>query len=190
MAVSEAAPAATLVDGFELLIPPGEQVLWTGTPDAGVWLRRSWFLRAIWLWVGAVLLVQLVRQGASMPGQQLVWLGLIGAFGTLCVVLTDLWICRTTRYLITDRRIAMRIGLALPGTANIPLERLDAAAVRRFGDGSGDIALRPEGPIGVGFFVLWPHTRAWRVSHPEPTLRALSNVDEVASLLRTVTGRS
>lgn len=181
---SGSATAATLVNGFDLLLRPGESVLWTGAPDLRTWLRRSWTLKALWVWIGAILLVSLLTGGAGASGPQLAWMGVVALVGTASIVLTDLWICRTTRYLITDRRVAMRMGLALPGTANIPLDALDGASVRRFGDGSGDIALKPDGPLGVGYFILWPHTRPWRVNHPEPTLRALPNVEEVAELLR------
>lgn len=176
------------VDGFERILPEGETVLWTGAPDAMTWLRRSWALRGVWLWVGAVALFSAVQRGGIVV-PELTWIFLVGVVGTLFVAGAVLWTTRATRYLVTDRRVAMAIGLALPGEANIPLIDLENAAVRRYGDGSGDIALRPKRPVGAGYLILWPHVRPWRIGHPEPTLRALSDVDAVASALKSAVDR-
>lgn len=170
--------------GFELRLPQGERVLWSGSPDAWAWLRRSWLLRALWLWVGGIALFGVIRSGPTAP--VLVWMTAIGLTGTAFLVGLAIWQARATRYLITDRRVALRIGLALPGEANIPLTHLAGASVRRFADGSGDIAIRPSGPLGIGYFILWPHARPWRINHPEPLLRALPDVDAAARALRSV----
>ena len=174
--------------GFDLLLPPGETVLWKGGPSLGAWLKRSWAIRAIWLWVGVAAVGLALWSSGGAGRQEVAWLVLVGAFGSLCVVAVDAWICRSTRYLITDRRIAMRFGLALPGTANIPLEDLRGASIRRFDDGSGDIAVEPQNPLGVGFSVLWPHVRPWRLSRPEPSLRFVPDVDRVGRILRGAAG--
>jgi hypothetical protein len=31
--------------------------------------------------------------------------------------------------------------------------------------------------------MLWPHVRAWHLSHPEPSLRCVADADQVAVLL-------
>lgn len=139
-------------------------------------------MRAVWLWViAAAVLLALDGSGVSRP--ELAWLGVIGVAGTAFVVGVVVWTCRVTRYVITDRRVAMAIGLALQGEANIPFPRLRNAAVRRFDDGTGDIALQPDGSLGVGYAILWPHVRPWKLARPEPTLRAVPDVDQVATTL-------
>lgn len=50
-------------------------------------------------------------------------------------------------------------------------------------DGTGDIALQLMPPHRVSWLGLWPHTRSWRVSKPEPTLRAVAEPDRVAQIL-------
>ncbi len=173
---------ATAVDGFDQLLPGGERVLWVGAPDPWRWLKRSLALRAVWLWLGGIALFGVATGSAGVP--VFVWLGVVGAIGTAFVVVGIVWTSRATRYLITDRRVALRIGLALPGEVNLPLGAIENAAVRRFGDGSGDIAITPSAPLGVGYAVLWPHARPWRLSRPEPLLRSIEGVDDVAAVLR------
>ncbi|MDX1646405.1 MAG: photosynthetic complex putative assembly protein PuhB [Longimicrobiales bacterium] len=172
------------VEGFEQMLPDGERVLWSGASDSMPWLRRSLALRAIGLWVGALTVLSFVRRGGILV-PELSWIVTVGIPSSLFVAGFVLWTSRSTRYLIADRRVAMAIGLTLPGEANIPLTQLQDAAVRRYGDGSGDIALLTRDPGGVGYLVLWPHVRAWRLGRPEPTLRALPDLDAAGQALRS-----
>eukprot|EP01031_Cornospumella_fuschlensis_P046494 gene46494-56932_t len=45
-------------------------------------------------------------------------------------------------YTITNRRVVLRVGVALPMTMNIPLGKIANAALKTYRDGSGDIPLR------------------------------------------------
>ncbi|MFZ8970007.1 MAG: PH domain-containing protein, partial [Paracoccaceae bacterium] len=38
-------------------------------------------------------------------------------------------------------------------------------------------------PRKFSFFVLWPHSRPWKFTHPEPALRSIDNAKEVALIL-------
>ena len=49
--------------------------------------------------------------------------------------------------------------------------------------GSGNIALQTKGDSKFSYLVLWPHIRSWKISKPEPTLRALPDVQSVAQIL-------
>lgn len=77
----------------------------------------------------------------------------------------------------------MRIGIALPMTLNLPFSRIEGAALHVFADGSGDIPLRLGKGTRIAYLHLWPHARPWRVSEPQPMMRALANPSEVAALL-------
>ncbi len=52
----------------------------------------------------------------------------------------------TTVYTITDRRVAMRIGIALTLTLNLPFKSVAAAQFKASSFGTGDIALALSGP--------------------------------------------
>ena len=90
---------------------------------------------------------------------------------------------RTTVYTITNRRVVMRIGIALPVTFNLPYTQIDGAALRPYEDGTGDIPLQLRDGTRLAYFVLWPHARPWRFSRPEPMLRAVPNAAATAQLL-------
>jgi hypothetical protein len=51
-------------------------------------------------------------------------------------------------------------------------------------NGFGDITLALKGADRIGWVHLWPSVRPWRITKPEPTLRAVPDVQTVAAQLR------
>jgi hypothetical protein len=90
---------------------------------------------------------------------------------------------RSTIYTVTNRRVLMRFGIALPITLNIPLRVVDSVSFAKHRDSTGDIAIRAGGSDRVAYLILWPHARPWRVNRPEPMLRSLAKPEEVARVL-------
>ena len=176
------------VQGLPGRLPEGERVLWQGRPDARVVMRRVFHLRllaayfaAILLWSAAGSLGRGVAAGdvalsaLRFAALAAVPLGLLGLYA---------WgIGRTTLYTVTNRRVAIRFGVALPMTVNLPFARIDGAGFRPARDGSGDIALQLTAGDKVAYLVLWPHARPWRLARPEPMLRALPDAAAVAQVL-------
>lgn len=95
---------------------------------------------------------------------------------------------RTTIYTITDRRVVLRTGVALPMTFNLPFTQIDSAALRQHADGTGDIPLKLVGDTRLAFAHLWPSVRAWRVNAPEPMLRAVADAQDIAKILGAALG--
>jgi hypothetical protein len=175
------------IPGIDEPLPEGEHLLWSGSPSIGVHLRRSPLLpvAGAWLLIAAVLPLVLGSGGPGPTAAHLAWVGVI----TL-VLLTTGWgfawlVARTTSYAVTDRRIVLRIGIALPAVLNLPIDSLQGAEARVNADGSGDIYLSLA-PVGEqpGYALLWPHARPWRWGRPEPAIRWLDDVDTASQALR------
>ncbi len=165
--------------------PAGEQVLWQGAPDWRSLARRAFHLRkmalyfaALWTWS---VLASLPVSGESALaagrnlGLALVALGLVALFAWLTA--------RTTAYTLTDQRLVIRFGIALPVTINLPFRLVDGAAVRTSADGTGDLTLTLRPTQKIAYLLLWPHARPWRVARSEPSLRAIPDAARVAQLL-------
>ena len=90
---------------------------------------------------------------------------------------------RVTIYTITSRRVLIRFGIALQVTMNVPFAEVLGADVKEGAGGIGDIPLQVVSTRRVGYAVLWPHVRPWRVARPEPMLRAVPDVERVAGIL-------
>ena len=90
---------------------------------------------------------------------------------------------RTTVYTITNRRVVMRFGAALPKAFNLPFAIIQGAALKPLSGGAGDLALTLKAPNKIAFLHLWPHVRPWRVASPQPTFRATPDAEAVAAIL-------
>lgn len=164
-------------------LPPGEAILWQGTPDAWVFARSA--LSARWIGGYFALLVGWALVGGTPMGALLT-----AGFGVLAMALVygfALLVARTTVYTITNRRVVLRVGAALSKCINLPLVKLGGADLRTLGAGYGDIALSIDGPMMLGYAMLWPHARPFRLAKPQPMLRALPNAAEAASILAKAT---
>lgn len=176
------------VPGLPAPLPPGEALLWQGAPCFSGLARRALHLRwlsiyflALALWRGTALWAD----GAS-PVVVLQGMAMVLALGTIPLALLILYgwaSARSTVYTVTSRRVVIRTGVALPMTVNIPFAVIGGAAVAQHADGTGDIALQVTPPHRVSWLGLWPHTRSWHVSKPQPTLRAVAEPAMVAQIL-------
>lgn len=180
-------------DGLPGPLPAGEVVLWQGRPRAAAIARRA--LHERWA-LGYFLAVCLYTLGmglaegrsAKAVATSLAILGL-GALAILVLARGFAYLIeRTTRYTITNRRVVMRIGVALPLTLNVPFAIIAAAGVRVDPDGTGDIPLTLGGNGRISYLHLWPHARPWRIRRPEPMLRGIPEAGEVAALLARAIG--
>jgi hypothetical protein len=176
------------VHGLPALLPQGEQVLWQGGPVFGGLARRGFHV----VGVGAYFLALALWRGygALSAGEPLGAAALSFALplipGALAVGVLSLlaWLyARDTVYTITSSRVVVRTGLAITASVNIPFARVQGAALRRHGDGSGDLTLQLDPSNRVSWVLLWPNVRPWKLRQPEPMLRNLDDAEAVARIL-------
>lgn len=166
------------VRGLPGHLPPGERILWQGTPDPLALAWSAYHARGVAIYFALLTAVALglaVAHGSGFTGALVT-----AALGTAAVALLHLlgWLsARASVYTLTDRRIVLRIGVALPTCVNLPLTRVASVDL----SAGGDVALRLTDAPPLGWVALWPHARPWRLSRPEPMLRALPDAGSVAT---------
>lgn len=177
------------LDGVEAPLPDGEHVLWQGKPGRNALAINAFHARKIAIYFAA--LIALSAGFAYNEAHPMTfflasakWLVLGGAMATAFAYTVAALSSRTTLYAITERRVVMKVGIALPVVLNIPLHIIDGVDVKRRADGSGDLSLRLGNKSRVAYAVLWPHARAWHVRYPQPLLRGLPNIDAVGATLK------
>lgn len=165
--------------GFPGRLPEGETLLWQGSPDWRV-LSRALHARGLALYFLALACIIAVTGGGLIAAAKAAGIGLVPIALAVGYAYAA---SRGTVYSITNRRVVLHIGLALPVTLNLPLERVAAADLRSGADGSGDLSLTLAGTDRFSYVVLWPHARPWRFSPAQPTMRGLANAAEPAQIL-------
>jgi len=174
--------------GLPERLPAGERLIWQGSPDwrllaLGAFRLREigWYFGLLMIWHALSILLDggTVTQAIVHASWTLPLAAIVLAIFCGMAVLS----ARTTIYSLTDERLVLRFGTALPLTINLPFSLIDSASVKMLGEGNGDISLAVSKRERVGYLMLWPHVRPWRFTRPEPTLRAISDVERVAVLL-------
>ena len=175
--------------GIPAPLPPGEHVLWQGSPDFREIAKNAFHIRKIALYFALILAIQTVsvfQSGSAALGASLSLTIMLSALGLGILVLLAWLTSRVTIYTVTNRRVLIRFGIALQMTMNLPFSQISAADMRKGKDGFGDIPLSVKNSKRVSYLVLWPNVRPWAFSKPQPMLRSIANVSHVASIIADV----
>lgn len=177
------------IPGLPARLPVGEHIIWQGAPD---WKRlaiSALHVRTVGIYFAALTafgVIQAMRGAATWWGiGATVLTGLVG-IGILALIAWGA--ARTTMYTLTNKRIVMRIGIALPTCINLPLSAIASADLALKSDGSGDIAFTLSGSQRLGYLQLWPHAQPWQITTPRPMLRAIPDAQAIAAMLARACG--
>lgn len=184
------------VRGLPQLLPEGERVLWQGAPRWQDLAVHAFHARKVIWYFAAIAVAQSAFR--YVDGESLLsavrsfeWLGIMAFLAAGLLTGLAYLSARTSVYTITNKRIVMRIGMALSVTINLPFKQIDGASLRLFRNASGDIALKLNNKERVAYLLLWPHARRFHMAHPQPCLRCIADADRVAGLLATaLTGQA
>ncbi len=159
------------IPGLPGRLPPGEEILWQGTPDWRGVARGVFHTRLVAVWFIFVASLAFVAGGT----------GIVGALTTLGVALLGLGVlavlaraqAKSTIYTLTNKRVVLRFGVALPKCVNVPLSLVGSADAKPAGNGLVDVSLTPTVRFPLAYLQMWPHVRPWKFGSPQPMLRAV-----------------
>lgn len=163
------------IPGLPGNLPLGESIIWQGAPDWQTMARGVFHTRLVAIWFAVFASLAFVAGGTGLRGALVTLLAAAAGLGLLYLLARAG--ARSTIYTLTNRRIVMRFGVALPKCVNLPLAAIGAADVRALGNGTDgekvDVVLRPTQRFPLGWLQMWPHVRPWKVGEPQPMLRAV-----------------
>jgi Bacterial PH domain len=167
------------VRGLPGLLPEGERILWQSGPDWKYLVTTALHVRLSAVYFAAIVIWAMLRGDSSTA----IGVSLLGISAIGMMALFAWGVGRTTVYTLTDKRIVLRIGVALNKCINLPLGEIEAANLKMLGDGHGNVVLNLKGAPRLGYLMLWPHARSLRFVRPQPMLRAIPEASEFAELL-------
>jgi hypothetical protein len=167
------------VRGLPAALPPDEYIIWQGAPVWSVLLGSALHVKLVAAYFAAIVLWA-IGAGDMATASGVTLLGL----SVLALLAAFAWgVTRTTVYTLTNKRVVLRIGVALNKCINLPLSEIEAANLKLIGGGHGHIVFALKGMPRLGYIMLWPHVRSLRFVRPQPMLRAVPDAETVAQLL-------
>ena len=175
--------------GLPERLPSDEYIVWQGSPDIGALAASAFHVKKLVIYFLLLIFACAwpaleAGAGAMAVLQAIKWIAPLSLLGLASIWLVAYMTSRTTVYTLTNKRVVMRLGIVLTVTFNLPLKQIASSDVRLLESGFGDITLALQGSDRIAWVHLWPSVRPWKISKPEPTLRAISDVQEVAVKLR------
>ena len=176
------------VPGLPHALPLDEQVLWRGRPQAKLFARHVFKTR----WIAAYFLVLAIASvmsiyvngGALSDAVMRAAIFMVMAAVVIGLLELTAWgVAKTTVYTLTNKRLVLRVGIALPLTVNIPFSLIAAVGQRRITGDSGNLSFELSGADRISWLMLWPHVRMWKLRHPAPVLRCVARLDKVSEIV-------
>ncbi|MBS7789910.1 PH domain-containing protein [Roseococcus sp. SDR] len=176
------------VPGLPEKLPEGEGILWQGAPRWWSLASRALHLRGLALYFALMVgwSIWNAATTAETFGEAAFAAATSLGLALLCLavlVVIGRALGQASLYTITNKRVVLRVGVALPMTINIPFTAVETAAVKRHADGTEDIVLTLSPKHKIAWLALWPHARPWRVARAEPMLRAVPVTSGAAQVL-------
>jgi hypothetical protein len=171
--------------GLPEKLPADEHILWQGSPQWIALAHDVFHVNKIIIYFIAIVLLRmwfvfsdsdsllLALQAASL-------LTPLFAITVVMIYALAYYTAKTCVYTITNKRVVMRVGIVLSVTYNLPYRQIIAANLLARGKNIGDIALQLDQSTRIAYLQLWPHVRSWQVRRPQPNLRSVAQVKEVA----------
>jgi hypothetical protein len=178
---------APIIKGLPGPLPAGEDLIWQGSPRWSSLALRAYhvglvgvYFAGLFVWEVATALSDGQGLVGALAAARMVPLMAAGAIGIL--VLLAWASARTTIYTLTSKRLVIETGIALTMTLNVPFKVIESAALKVHRDGTGDIPFKLVAGERIGYTVLWPSARRWRLRRPEPMIRGIADPQHVAML--------
>lgn len=167
------------IRGLPGALPEGEVILWQGAPDWRRLVMAALHIRLTAVYFAAIVLWAVLRGDSSTA----IGVSLLGMLVIAMLVAFAWGVGQTTVYTLTNRRVVLRVGVALNKCINLPLGEIESANLKTLGGGHGSIVLALKGAPRLGYLMLWPHVRSLRIARPQPMLRAVPDALRVSEML-------
>jgi len=177
--------------GLPSKLPADEHIVWQGSPQWFELAKRAFHIKKVALYFTVLIALDIfsaTKAGLSlesiMSGPALT---LVLSIAALSILASLAWLSATVSiYTLTNKRILIRFGIAIQLTLDVPVNQIVSANMNKGKHHRGDIALKISQKKRASYLVLWPHVRPWNFGQPQPMLRAIDNVELVASHLAQI----
>jgi Bacterial PH domain len=187
------------IPGLPDNLPEGESIVWQGTPEPVPFAVEVMRLRLAAALVAILVIWRTAAGYHDGIGSAAVFVvaggTLLGGAIAMALLFVSGWLmARGTIYTLTNRRLVIRHGVAMPMAINVPFSKIETAALSEPRAGAlwsaPSIALSLAPAKRMSFIALWPHARPFKLIRPEPALRAIVDGARVARLLSQALAQS
>ena len=175
---------------FGKSIPSEEKICWDGSPDWRSFGYQVFGIKYLFIYfiVTALYAVSQIESSFSFSAFSINYLPyfLSGVFaGSILLVLAYV-AARHTYYVITERRIVIRTGVALVFLLNVPFKNILSIDKQVLARGRGNIAFKAKSKKRIPYFSCWPSVRSGSFVEPVPAFRSITDIEHVGKIVANI----
>ena len=179
------------IKGLPEELPDGEFVVWQGEPVWRSFTARAFHSRTLAFYFVGLIAVHLVYQmlndlTLAEISISMAWQASLAAVALGLLTLLGKQYAASTVYTLTNRRLVVRSGIAVPMMINLPWESVAEVGFKSFSDGTGDFLVTPKPGKKLYYLMVWPHVKPFSWGRINPLLRALPEPQALAQRLAAV----
>jgi putative photosynthetic complex assembly protein len=179
--------------GLPQPLPGDETLLWQGKPRFESLAMGTFHIRGLAVYFAILIVARVafvmgdgLTMAAAVAGSlnlvilAAVALGLLAGYSRM--------LARSTLFTITNKRVIIRGGIAVPVTMNLPFSCIERVDLRTRSDGSGEVAIVTLPNSRPSYVLLWPFVKPFSLFRVQPVLRGVPNAASAAELLAAAIG--
>ena len=168
-------------------IPEGEIVCWVGRPYwislgfnvFGIKYLLLYFIISAFY---AISQIELVFSFRAFIGEYISFI-ISGIIASVILFLLAYFAAQHTCYVITEKRLVIRTGIALVFLLNVPLKNVISIDKQSLFRGYGNLSFKPQSKKRIPYSSCWPSVRGSSFLKPIPTFRSIANIEEIGRIV-------
>ena len=168
-------------------VPEGEKVCWVGKPN---WVSFGFHVfgikyLVIYFIISAFYSVSQIELDFSLNAFIGEYISFVvsGVIASLILFLLSYVSARHTCYVITEKRLVIRTGVALVFLLNVPFKNVISIDKQSLYYGVGNLSFKTQSKKRIPYFSCWPSVRSGSFLETIPTFRSIANIEEIGNLV-------
>ena len=172
------------------MIPDGEKIYWSGMPNWRSFGYHAFGIKYLifYLIFCAFYSVTQINGGFNFStffGKYLPFI-ISGLFAGMMLFFLAYVAASHTCYVLTEKRIVIKTGVALVFLLNLPLKNVVSIDKKTLAQGRGNLSFKAQSKKRIPFLSCWPSVRGGSFFEPIPTFRSIANIDYIGTLVGEV----
>jgi len=175
-------------------IPEGERLCWVGKPN---WISFGFHVFGIkylllYFIISAFYAISQIELGfsfGSFIGEYISFV-VSGIIAGLILFLLSYFSAQHTCYVITEKRLVIRTGIALVFFLNVPLKNVISIDKQSLFYGYGNLSFKPQSKKRIPYFSCWPSVRSGSFWEPIPAFRSIEHIEEIGKIVGELAERN
>ena len=168
-------------------IPDGEEIYWHGQPDWRSLGYHAFGCKYLVLYfiISAFYAVSQIKMNFSFNAffGQYVTFVISGVVAGAILFLLAYVAARHTCYVITEKRVVIRTGIALVFLLNVPLKNIISIDKQSLWHGRGNLSFKSRSKKRIPYLSCWPSVKSGSLLEPIPIFRSILNIEEIGNLV-------